>query len=297
MAASWPRGLRALLGMAGLGPAPEEVRRRVAGRPVVITGASRGVGACLAVRLAAVGARVLLLARDVEALAAVAQRCGPQAHTYPVDLRDADATRAVGQAMVTEHGTPAVLVHNAGHSICRTVAASTDRFHDVQRLTGVNFTGPVALTLPLLSAMRTDGAGHLVWVGSAGVGLPGAGFSTYLATKAAFEAWLRCLGPEAAADGIRISTVQLPLVRTAMSAPTRAYDRLPAMTADEAAALLCRAIVHQPRLISPWWARTGALLTAAAPGTAERVAALVDQVGARWTGGAAHPAPNIRETG
>ncbi len=278
MATAWPRPLRALLGMAGLGPSPEQVGRRVAGKVVVVTGASRGVGARLAVRLSAVGARVLLLARDADALTEVARRCGPQAHPYPVDLRAADAAAAMGERLLAEHGTPAVLVHNAGHSIRRTVAASTHRFHDVQRLTGVNFTGPVALTLPLLAAMRADGGGHLVWVGSAGVGLPGPGFSSYLATKAAFEAWLRCLGPEAA-DGLRITTVQLPLVRTAMSAPTRGYDHFPALTADEAAALLCRAIVDRPRLISPWWARAGAVVTAAAPGAAERVAALAARAG------------------
>lgn len=273
MPATWPRGARALLGMAGLGPPPERVQRVVGGRTVVITGASRGVGAQLAVRLAAVGARVLLLARDAAALEAVAARCGPAAQAYPVDLRDTGAARAVAERILAEHGTPAVLVANAGHSIRRSVAASTDRFHDVERLTGVNFTGPVALTLPLLAAMRADGGGHLVWVGSAGVGLPGPGFSAYLATKAAFEAWLRCLGPEAATDGVRISTVHLPLVRTAMSAPTRGYDRLPALTADDAAALLCRAITDRPRLISPWWARLGSVLTAAAPATAERIAA------------------------
>ena len=273
MPATWPRGVRALLGMAGLGPAPEQVGHVVRGRTVVITGASRGVGAQLAVRLAAVGATVALLARDAAALEAVAARCGPAASIYPVDLRRTDQTRAVAERILAEHGTPAVLVANAGHSIRRSVAASTDRFHDIERLTGANFTGPLALTLPLLAAMRADGGGHLVWVGSAGVGLPGPGFSGYLATKAAFEAWLRCLGPEAAADGVQISTVHLPLVRTAMSAPTRGYDRMPALTANEAAALLCRAITDRPRLISPWWARVGSVLSVAAPATAERIAA------------------------
>lgn len=245
----------------------------VRGRTVVITGASRGIGAQLAVRLAAVGATVALLARESVALEVVAARCGPAAHVYPVDLRDTDRARAVAEQILAEHGTPAVLVANAGHSIRRSVAASTDRFHDIERLTGANFTGPLALTLPLLAAMRADGGGHLVWVGSAGVGLPGPGFSGYLATKAAFEAWLRCLGPETAADGVQISTVHLPLVRTAMSAPTRGYDRLPALTADEAAALLCRAITDRPRLISPWWARVGSVLSVAAPAAAERIAA------------------------
>lgn len=273
MPATWPRGVRALLGMAGIGPSPEQVGQVVRGRTVVITGASRGVGAQLAVRLAAVGATVALLARDTVALEAVAARCGPAAQVYPVDLRDTDRARAVAERILAEHGTPAVLVANAGHSIRRSVAASTDRFHDIERLTGANFTGPLALTLPLLAAMRADGGGHLVWVGSAGVGLPGPGFSGYLATKAAFEAWLRCLGPEVAADGVQISTVHLPLVRTAMSAPTRGYDRMPALTASEAAALLCRAITDRPRLISPWWARLGSVLSVAAPATAERIAA------------------------
>ncbi|MFC7405108.1 SDR family NAD(P)-dependent oxidoreductase [Georgenia alba] len=269
----WPRGARALLGMAGYGPGPDAVRRAVAGRLVVVTGASRGIGERLAIRLGSVGARVALLARDAEALEVVAARIsarGGLATTFPVDLRDVAAARAAAEAILAAHGTPDVVVSNAGHSIRRRLPEYVDRFHDVRRLMGVNALGPIALALPLLREMTAAGSGHLVSVASAGVDVPSPGFSAYSASKAAFEAWLRAVAPELAAHGVAVTSVHLPLVHTAMSAPTRAYAHAPGMTADEAASLLCRAITERPRLISPWWARLGGVLSAAAPRLADR---------------------------
>src|SRR5690606_20158918 len=141
------------------------LRRRVGGRTVVVTGASRGVGRAVAARCAAAGAHVVLLARDGGALASVADRltaAGRRASTIAVDLRDTDAARDAAERVLADHGPPALLVSNAGHSIRRDLAAYTDRFHDVTRLAGVNLLGPIALALPLLAAMRARGGGHLV---------------------------------------------------------------------------------------------------------------------------------------
>ncbi|WP_165962669.1 SDR family NAD(P)-dependent oxidoreductase [Occultella glacieicola] len=270
---TWPVGVRALLGMAGFGPGPEAVRRVVAGRTVLITGASRGVGERIAIRLGAVGAHVVLLARGdaLDGVADAVRALGGRANTLRVDLRDTDAARAAGIRILADHGTPAVVVSNAGHSIRRNLADYTDRFHDVQRVTGVNALGPVALLLPLLRQMAADGAGHLISVASASVDVPSPGYSAYAASKSAFEAWLRAVAPELAADGVATTSVHLPLVHTAMSAPTARYATAPGLSADDAAALVCRAIVDRPRLISPWWARLGGAVSALAPAASDRL--------------------------
>lgn len=187
------------------------------------------------------------MARGTEGLdAVVAQICaaGGSAHAYPLDLRDAEAAHEFGAMVVQTFGGPDIVISNAGHSIFRLAEDYTDRFHDVQRLFGVNALGPIAMLLPLLEAMRARGTGHLISVSAVSADIPSPGWSAYGASKTAFEAWLRAASPELAADGVSTTSVHLPLVRTAMSAPTRAYDRSPALTSAEAAAVLCRAVVR-----------------------------------------------------
>lgn len=251
------------------------LRERIGGRVVVVTGASRGVGRAVALRCAAAGAHLALLARGADALAEVAELVedhGGSATTIPVDLRDLDAATAAGARVVAEHGAPVLLVSNAGHSIHRDLAAYTDRLHDVTRLAGVNMLGPIALALPLLAAMRAARRGQLISVGSVGMALPGPGWSVYTATKAGFDAWLRSVSPELRRDRVAVTSVHLPLTRTAMSAPTYARSRLPALSADDAASWVCRAALTRARVVSPWWARLGAVATAALPGAVDRVA-------------------------
>lgn len=266
----------ALLGMHGLGPSARRLRAAVSGRLIVITGASRGIGATAAGRLAMAGARVILLARSEDDLAAVAARIrarGGSAEWIAVDLRDTDAAAAAGSRILAEFGVPDVVVSNAGHSIHRSLADYADRFHDVTRTAGVNFLGPVAMLLPLLPAMTARGSGHLVSVSSTSVSLPAPGWSVYGASKSAFEAWLRSVAPELLAGGVTTTSIRLPLVHTAMSAPT--YAGMPGLDVRGAAHLVCRAIVDRPRLISPWWVRLGGFVMEAAPG-------LTDRLLARW---------------
>lgn len=263
--------LRVLAGYAGREPSDAVLRRRVAGRVVLVTGASEGIGAATARRLGAAGATVLLAARTADRLDAVraqVEAAGGTAHCYPVDLSRPDEAGALAAAVLRDHGRVDVVVSNAGHSIRRSVAMSAGRFHDVERTLAVNHLGPVRLLLDLLPSMRERGAGHVVNVSTAGLGLPTPSWTAYLSSKGAFETWLRTAAPELRADGVTVSTVHLGLVRTRMSAPTALYRRLPASTADEAAGIVCAAVVRRRRW-RPWWSRAAAVGAAVAPDVTE----------------------------
>lgn len=267
------RALRILAGIAGPGPSEAALRRAVADRVVVVTGASEGIGAATAVRLGAAGARVVLVARTAARLAEVRQRivdAGGTATVHPCDLSDPAAAGALAAELLRTYGRVDIVVSNAGHSINRSVAATADRFHDIARTAGINYFGPVALLLGLLPAMRAAGRGHIVNVSTASLaGFP-PGWSAYLASKGAFDIWLRSAAPELRRDGVTVSTVYFGMVRTRMSEPTLARWPVPAATPEEAAAMVCRAIARRPRTIWPWWARLGQPLAVAFPSLLER---------------------------
>ncbi|WP_344126733.1 SDR family NAD(P)-dependent oxidoreductase, partial [Luedemannella flava] len=266
------RWARVTAGIAGHGPRRARLRRAVEGRIVLVTGASEGIGAATARRLGAAGATVLLVARTADRLEAVRNdivAAGGTAHVHPADLSRPEAADALGEALLSAYGRVDVVVNNAGRSIRRSIAATADRFHDVQRTIDLNYLGPVALLLALVPAMRAAGGGHVVNVSTAGLTSPAPGWSAYLGSKAAFDYWLRCAAPELRTYGITTSTVYCGLVRTRMSAPTAAFDRLAATSADEAAAVVCRAVAHRRRTLQPWWSRPAELLTAAAKGPVE----------------------------
>ena len=270
--ASTKRLLLAVAGMHGVGPRADRLRRAVEGRLIVVTGASRGIGATTAARLALAGARVVLVARSENDLATLTTRIrsrGGTADWIALDLRDTDAASAVGARILAEFGVPDVVVSNAGQSIHRYLDEYAERFHDVVRTAGTNYLGPVALLLTLLPAMMERGSGQLVSVSSTSVAMPAPGWSVYGASKSAFEAWLRSVAPELAERDVTTTSLRLPLVHTTMSAPT--YSGVPGLTVRGATRLVCRAIVDRPRLISPWWVRIAGAVMDAAPGASDRV--------------------------
>src|SRR5688572_31596596 len=108
--------LPALLGLRPAGPSRAALAGRLRGRVVVVTGSSRGIGAETARRFARVGARIVLLARDESALQAVAhsiRRHGGEAHVVVADLRDPDAAGVAAERILSEVGTPELVVSNA----------------------------------------------------------------------------------------------------------------------------------------------------------------------------------------
>jgi NAD(P)-dependent dehydrogenase (short-subunit alcohol dehydrogenase family) len=238
-------------------PSTKALRDAVDGKVVLVTGASYGIGEATARKLAAAGATVLLVARSGDRLEELKQqisKAGGRAYAYTTDVSDPESVDALAAEVLERHDHIDVLVNNAGKSIRRSIDLSYDRFHDFERTILVNYLGPVKLVLALLPSMRVRAQGHIVNVSTSGVRMPPAPrWSAYVASKSAFDVFIRTVALEVARDGITVSSVYMPLVHTRMSAPTPAFRYVPGLSAEEAADLVCKAIVERPKVISPWW--------------------------------------------
>ncbi|HME74818.1 MAG TPA: SDR family NAD(P)-dependent oxidoreductase [Mycobacterium sp.] len=236
---------------------PDRLRAAVSGKTVLVTGASYGLGEATARKLGAAGATVLLVARSADRLAALAASVnagGGRAAAYPADLTDLTAVAALAKRLTENHGPMDVVVSNAGKSIRRSLHLQYDRPQDFDRTIDVNYLGPVRLLLGLLPAMRRRGSGHIVNISTLGVRTaPGPRWGTYLASKTAFDVWLRSVAPELRADGVHVTSVYMTLMHTRMSAPTPILRRLPGLYPEQAADIVAKAIIERPRTVQPLW--------------------------------------------
>ena len=229
------------------------LRERVSGRAVVITGASSGIGEALANRLGDAGAKVLLAARSADKLEEMKQSIearGGTAFVYPGDLSDAEDTQRLIATVLAEHGHVDILVNNAGISIRRSVARSYDRVHDFERALALNFLGAVRLIMGFLPGMRAEKRGQILNVSTIGVQVNVPRYGAYIASKAALDAFSRVLAVEALKDGVKVTTIYMPLVKTPMMKSTTIYDAFPMRTAEQAADLVVDGIIHQPKRVA-----------------------------------------------
>jgi len=246
----------------------------VRGKVVLITGASSGIGKATAVKVADAGATVLLVARSVEKLEETKREIeasGGVAHIHRCDLADIEDVERMAEEVLAYHGRVDILVNNAGRSIRRSVGLSYDRFHDYERTIQLNYLGAVRLILALLPSMRTHKSGHIVNVSSIGTQTNPPRFSAYVASKAALDAFSRVIASEVIDDGVHLTTIHMPLVRTPMIAPTRMYDMFPAISPEEAAEMIAKAMVAQPKKVATRLGTFGELLYAVAPQLSDRI--------------------------
>ena len=130
----------------------------------------------------------------------------------------------------------------------------------------VNYQGPLALTLGLLPAMLAQGRGHIVQISTIGVQTGAPNFAAYVAAKAASDHWVRTLRLELGGRGIDVTTMQVPLVRTPMLAPTRIYEAFPALGVERAARRIGWAVVKRPVRVAPRWTTFLEVMHAVVPG-------------------------------
>jgi NAD(P)-dependent dehydrogenase (short-subunit alcohol dehydrogenase family) len=250
----------------------------IGGKVVLITGASSGIGKAAAIKCAAAGATVLLVARSPEKLEetkAEIEEAGGEAHIHRADLSDLDDVQKMASEVLAEYGRVDILVNNAGRSIRRSVELSYDRFHDFERTMQLNYFGALRLILSLMPAMRKRSkgrrGGHIINVSSIGVQTHTPRFSAYVASKAALDAWSRCVASEVIDDGVHITTIYMPLVRTPMIAPTKMYDAFPTSTPEEAADMICDAMITKPKKVATRLGNFGELLYNVAPKASDAI--------------------------
>jgi NAD(P)-dependent dehydrogenase (short-subunit alcohol dehydrogenase family) len=262
----WERHLDPALGI------DRTLKGRVQGKVVLITGGSSGIGLAVAHKIAAAGAITVICGRDAEKLAEAKREIEAMGHalvTYQADIADHAQCDALVARLIAEHGGVDVLINNAGRSIRRALETSFDRFHDFERTMAINYFGAVRITMGLLPAMMAKRKGHVINISSIGVLTNAPRFSAYVASKAALEAWGRCAASEFADVGIHFTTINMPLVRTPMIAPTKIYQHVPTLAPDEAADLIVEAIVSRPARIATRLGVFGEVLHALAPRVAQ----------------------------
>ena len=246
----------------------------VRGKIVLITGASSGIGKAAAVKVAAAGATVLLVARSAEKLEETRDEiaaAGGSAHIHRCDMSDVEDIERMAEEVLAYHGHVDILVNNAGRSIRRSVALSYDRFHDYERTIQLNYLGALRLILALLPTMRARKSGHIINISSIGTQTNPPRFSAYVDSKAALDAFSRVIASEVKDDKVHLTTINMPLVRTPMIAPTRMYDMFPAITPEEAAEMIAKAMVNRPKKVATKLGNFGELLYAVAPKASDSI--------------------------
>ena len=222
---------------------------------VIITGASSGIGAALALRYARGGATLGLIARrkpELERLAAqLAAQFSGSSEVYPLDVRDAAALAAAGRNFIARHGSPDVVIANAGISVGTLTdhADDTGVFKDVL---DINLIGMVNTFQPFLASMREAGRGCLVGIASV-AGYRGlAGGAAYSASKAAAIAYLESLRVELRRSGVKVTTVCPGYVETAMTGKNP-YPMPFLMSADTAAEKIVSLVARgKTYAVIPW---------------------------------------------
>ena len=241
---------------------------RVKDKVVVVTGASSGIGKATALKLASAGAKVMLVARGEEKLIDTKKEiesAGGKSWIYTCDVSDMASCDALVAKVLKDHSGCDYLINNAGRSIRRGVLNSLDRFHDFERTMQLNYFGALRLIMGFLPGMVASKRGHIINISSIGVLSNAPRFSAYVASKSALDSFAACAASEFIDKGVDFTTINMPLVRTPMIAPTKMYENVPTLSPEQAADLVVEAIVYKPVRIATRLGIFGAVSHAVAP--------------------------------
>jgi len=246
----------------------------VEGKVCVITGATSGIGLATAEKLAEAGAILVIGARTkakLDEVTASLEAKGGNVHAYQCDFSDMEECDRFVKTVLDNHGHVDVLVNNAGRSIRRSLSLSFDRFHDFERTMQLNYFGSVRLIMGFAPSMLERNRGHVVNISSIGVLTNAPRFSAYVASKSALDAFSRCAASEWSDRNVTFTTINMPLVKTPMIAPTKIYDSVPTLSPEEAADLVTNAIIERPKRVATRLGIFAQVLHALAPKMGEIV--------------------------
>lgn len=247
------------------------LKGQIKNKVVLITGGSSGIGLAAAMKIAEAGAITVINGRDAEKLAQAEKQIidfagkGAKVHSYLVDIADMTEVDRFVALLNKDLGGVDVLINNAGRSIRRAIEGSFERFHDLERTMQLNYFGALRVTMGFLPGMIAKRKGHVINISSIGVLTNAPRFSAYVASKAALDAWTRCAASEFADVGIKFTTINMPLVRTPMIAPTKLYNNVPTLSSEEAADLVCDAIIYKPVRVATTLGIVGQVMHALMP--------------------------------
>jgi short-subunit dehydrogenase len=228
----------------------------LAGRTVLITGASQGIGAATARAMAARGAELLLLARSEDKLrevAAAIERAGGRARVYPVDLSDLDAVAATIAAIKSDGIAPDVIVNNAG--IGRWLFIEETPLQEMQDVMAVPYFAAFAVTQAFIAEMAARGSGNICNVNGPGAWFPWPGSVAYAAARWALRGFSAALRVDMRGTGVTVTDVAMSRIASSYwdNNPGAAQrlplvDRLvPTMSVEQAAAVITRAVERERR--------------------------------------------------
>jgi short-subunit dehydrogenase len=218
---------------------------------VFLTGASSGIGEELARLYAARGATLGLAARRGDLLDRLKSSLSTTVETYACDVRDPAAMRAAGAAFTARHGTPDLVIANAGVSFGNITTAEKD-IEVFREILDINVLGMVNTFHPFAADMRKRGSGTFAGIASvAGFrGLPGA--TGYSASKAAAISYLEGLRVEMRPKGVRVVTICPGFIATPMTAQNP-YPMPFIIAAGEAARRIVRVLDSSKSFaVIPW---------------------------------------------
>jgi NAD(P)-dependent dehydrogenase (short-subunit alcohol dehydrogenase family) len=200
----------------------------LAGKTTIVTGASRGIGRAIAMRLATEGARAVLCARDAAALnevRAAIQAAGGAAEALPLDLRQPDAPARLAAFAVERTGHIDLVINNAGATRRGKFESLTD--DDWTDGFALKFFGAVRLTRAAWPHLKQS-RGAVLFISGIGGRTPGAEFSIGGSVNAALLSLTKSLADAGLRDGIRVNTINPGTIRTQrfqMRLETRALEK------------------------------------------------------------------------
>lgn len=177
----------------------------LSGKTAIVTGASAGIGEATARALAKAGARVMLVARRADRLAALATEIGGGTSSLALDLAGADATQALLDAAVAQLGKVDILINNAG--ILRTSHVDGFDLAELDPMIAINYSAVVRTSILFARHMKANGSGQIINLSSIGASLTAAGAGVYGGLKLALDRFTDVLRIELAGSGVRVGQI------------------------------------------------------------------------------------------